>query len=211
MKLVVHRLNSSKKPMHAAGATLGQEHLGPLRKRIQNGAGEIVIVDFSGIESATASYLKATIVWLIQSARLVVGNGVNHGAARGHHDPIPLSIYPVVAGLAADVREELDAVLPGFRLPCLETLKRSDQKIQTGLLHGPLDQALLDTLRALTECGSGTASSLHQRFPDRKISTTGWNNRLADLHMLRLAMRRKEGRQWLYESVAAEVKNGRES
>lgn len=211
MNIIAYRLNQSPKPIHVAGATLGQKHIELLRKRIQNGADEIVIVDFSGIESATASYLKATIVWLIQSARLALTNGVNHGAPHGPHDPIPLSIYPVVAGLGADVREELDAVLPGYRLTCLETLKRSERRIQTAVIHGPLDHALQDTLRALTECGSGTASSLHKRFPDRKISITGWNNRLADLHMLRLAMRRKEGRQWLYEPVAAEVKNGRES
>lgn len=210
MTLLIHKLNPSRASVHASGATLGQEHLRPLRQRLRDEGGDIVVLDFSGIESATASYLKATIVWLIQSARLSVTDGLNYGRAPGPHDPVPLAIYPLVAGLTTEVREELNDVLPTYRLPCLETLKHSDRRVLRAALHGPLDDALSDTLRALTECGSGTASSLHVRFQDRKISTTGWNNRLADLHQLRLAVRRKVGRQWLYEPVAAEVTNGRE-
>jgi hypothetical protein len=210
MNLLIHKLNPSEVPVHATGATLGQEHLRSLRQRLREEGGEIVVLDFSGIESATASYMKATIVWLIQSARLSVTDGLNHGRAVGPHDPVPLAIYPLIAGLSTEVREEIDDLLPAYRLPCLETLKYSNRKILKAALHGPLDDALSDTLRVLTECGSGTASSLHDRFKDRGISTTGWNNRLADLYQLRLAMRRKIGRQWIYEPVAAEVKNGRE-
>jgi len=211
MRLLVYPLNPSKESVHVAGATLGQEHLKPLRKQIKNGDDNIVVLDFSRIESATASYLKATIIWLLQSGKLGATAVRDQTRARGADDPVPLAVYPAVTGLEAEVREELDAVLPSYRLPCLETLKHSDRKILKAALHGPLDEALRDTLFALTQCGSGTASSLCQRFTDRGISTTGWNNRLADLHALRLAMRRKEGRQWVYEPIAAEVRNGRES
>ena len=210
VKILLHKLRVSKVPIHAAGATLGQEHIGPLRRRLENTSDQIIIVDFSGIQSATASYLKATILWLIESARLSASGELNRSGARGPHDPLALPIYPLVAGLNAEVRNELDDILLAYRTPCLETLDHSDQKILRAILHGTLDNALSDTLAVLTQCGSATATSLHDRFHDRKISATGWNNRLADLHELRLALRRKVGRQWLYEPVAAEVKNGRE-
>ncbi len=212
--MLVHKLNPAEKPIHATGATLGQEHLKALRQRLQNTGDniteEIVVVDFSKIKSATASYLKATIVWLIQCARLNANDGLNHSQSSGPHELVPLPIYPLVAGLTAEVRSELDDVLPAYRLPCLEMLKRSEGKILRAALHGPLDDALADTLRVLTKCGAATASSLQNRFKDRGISTTGWNNRLADLYKVRLAVRKKVGRQWLYEPVAVEVKNGRE-
>ena len=212
MRVIFHGLNPSRKVIQvAAGATLGQEHLRPLREKIQNADGEIVVLDFSRIRAATASYLKATIIWLIQSGRLSAIDDMGQPAPHSPQDPIPLAIYPLATGLDADVRHELDAVLPSHRLPCLEALKHSDRKILTAALHGPLDDALSDTLKVLTQCGSGTASSLCRRFEDRKISASGWSNRLADLHMLRLAMRRKEVRQWLYEQVSAEVRNGRAS
>ena len=147
---------------------------------------------------------------MIQSARLNASDALNRACARGPHDPLALSIYPLVAGLNPEVRNELDDILLAYRMPCLEALKHSDRKILRAVLHGTLDDALSDTLAVLTQCESATATSLHDRFHDRKISATGWNNRLADLHQLRLALRRKVGRQWLYEPVAAEVKNGRE-
>jgi hypothetical protein len=211
MRVLVHQLNPSAKSVPAAaGATLGQDHIRPLRERIHSSDEEVVVLDFSGIESATASYLKATIIWLIQCGRSSTRIRRN-SAPYGAHDPIPLAIYPAVIGLTNDVREELDAVLPGYRLPCLEVLRLSRGKILRAALHGPLDEALSDTLSALTQSGSGTASSLCELYPDRKIMTTGWNNRLADLHELRLATRKKEGRQWVYKPVAVEVRNGRES
>lgn len=214
VSLLVHKLNAGDKPIHAAGATLGQEHIRRLRERLQNKgekiAEQIVVVDFSGIKSATASYLKATIVWLIHCGRLSVSNGFNHSQASGPHDVVPFPIYPLAGGLTSEVRGELDDVLPAYRLPCLEMLRRSEEKILRAVLHGPLDEALADTLRVLTKSGAATASSLQDRYKDRGISTTGWNNRLADLYALRLAVRKKIGRQWLYEPVAAEVKNGRE-
>jgi len=198
----------SSRGVHAAGATLGQEHVQPLRKQLQNADDDIVVLDLSRIESATASYLKATVIWLIQSAKLAAVDGRESRAPRGAHDPVPLRIYPLVTGLSADVREELDAVLPGFRLPCLEALQYSKDRISRASLHGPLDDAGSDTLKVLSQCGSATAASLCDQFADRKISATGWNNRLADLYALRLARRRKEGRQWVYELVATEVVNG---
>lgn len=215
MSLLVHKLNSARSSLHATGATLGQEHLRSLRSLVEkpdtNVTDKIVVLDFSNIKSATASYLKATIIWLIQCARLSATDGLNHNHTASAHQLVPLPIFPLVTGLTEEVRGELDDVLLAYRLPCLETLKHSDRKVIRAALHGPLDDALADTLGVLTKSQSATASSLQDKFRDRGISTTGWNNRLADLYLSRLALRRKIGRQWLYEPVAAEVENGRKS
>lgn len=212
MSLIVHKLNPTEQRIHAAGSTLGQDHIKPLLSRLQKQTeqpnDQVVVLDFSGIISATASYLKATILWLIQCARMSTNNGSRQHQISGSYELFPVPIYPVAGNLEQEVRDELDDVLPTYRLPCLEVLRRSKEEVLTAALHGPLDEALTDTLRVLTKSGPATASLLQDRYQDRGISTTGWNNRLADLYVLRLAVRKKRGRQWVYESIAAEVRNG---
>jgi hypothetical protein len=206
--VLIHRLSTQERRLHVAGATQGHEHLRHLLPHLQRRQGEIVVLDFTGIESATASYLKATILWLIQCAVLPPSPGGRSSLyERGPYDLRPLDIYPVVAQLGEDVREELDAVLPGYRLPCLEAVRHSEHQISQGVLHGPLDAALADALDVLTASRGGTATFLCERSGGA-ISVTGWNNRLAELHSLRLATRRKEGRQWVYEPIIAEVSRG---
>ena len=54
---------------HAVGASLGEAHLRALgvglrAKVIPPGSGETVLLDYRGIHTATASYLKSTLLWL---------------------------------------------------------------------------------------------------------------------------------------------------
>lgn len=192
------------------GATMGEAHRAPLVCELEadpiardlDGPGEIVVLDFDGIESATASYLKATLLWLL---------GRSGSAASSVPDAAnaPLNVYPVVAGLNAEVSGELDELLRGHGRSCLELVRMVGDEILSARLRGPLDKTLRETLAILTEAGCATATELHQRYPqERPITVTAWNNRLSDLTTRRLARRTRQGRQWLYQALSREVSDG---
>jgi hypothetical protein len=197
---------------HAFGGALGQQHLKPLLDELGTGiagSGQVVVLDFEGIEAVTASYLKATIIYLFKAGRAAA-----EGAeARNTTLPAPMNIFPAVANLRGDVPEELDEVLSsiGQRLPCLEATlwDAADERIRHARLRGYLDTALRETIEFLNgRTQPTTAQALAADNSTVGIKETGWNNRLADLHRLRLARRVKSGRHWLYELVAQEVSLG---
>jgi len=192
------------------GASMGEEHLAPLVREIDadpaardmDGPGVVVVLDFSGIESATASYLKATLLWLLGRSGNVASTAP--GGASG-----PWNIYPMVAGLNAEISEELEELLHRHERPCLELLRDNETAIFAVRQRGPLDQMLRATLLLLADVGGATATELHQRFPQpRPITVTAWNNRLSELNVRRLVRRTKHGRQWWYQTLAQEVVNG---
>jgi len=163
-----------------------------------------VVLDFSGIVSATASYLKRTVLWLHDCALLAAEGR----PAEEHEDaPIPLDIYPFVTGLAEEVSLELEDVLFQHNRICLEVPFDVAPEISKARLIGPLDPALRQTLVMLTRMQRATATELHQAHAlDRqKITVNAWNNRLSDLFSRRLARRTKAGRHWVYEPVVPEV------
>jgi len=197
------------------GATLGQQHLEPLfellRERREEShskigfCSEIVVIDFDGIEAATASYMKALVLPL-----LVGDTGAIRETVISPEDPRNggFNIYPVVAGLSDDVREELDGVLRLRGVPCLEVLTWSSSDISSARLLGALDAILKNTYAMLLREQEATASDLHAKYVGERITTTGWNNRLADLYRLRLVTRHKMGRQWMYRPIVSEVNYG---
>jgi len=198
--------------INAYTATLGQQHLEPLRDllrrrfceydRHQMMPTEIVMVDFSGIESTTASYLKALVVPFLTYKEPTMSEKV--GRIGGDPD-YRQSIYPMVTGLNEEVREELEEVLKFRSLPCLEASRWCDDKVLSAHLLGGMDTILTTTFLLLVREKAASATDLHARYQDEHITITGWNNRLADLHRLRLATRTKQGRQWIYEPTTKEV------
>lgn len=202
---------------HAWGATLGQQHFEPLfdilfREAARSGKenspviGELIVVNFNGIESCTASYLKATIVRLLRSGQLAA-TGYS-GDPDDSDGPTPMDIYPMVANLTNEVAEELDEVFKRRGLPCLEAVEWCANNVTKAKLHGGLDRVLVSTLQMLIQQEAATASLLHEKYPAENINVTGWNNRLSDLHRVRLAKRTKQGRYWVYTPVVMEVING---
>ncbi len=197
---------------HAIGSTLGEKMLQPLVDELQAanaelhiGSGELVVLDFTGIESATASFLKATVIRLLRAgSRFVDEPTLTSGAATD----LALNIYPSVYGLAADVREELTEILASQRLVCLEAKAWNTVDITAAKLHGPLEGSLWTTLYRLLGTEGATAAELHERYPSEGINPTAWNNRLAELYRLRLVRRVRRGRPWLYTSIAREVQRG---
>lgn len=200
---------------HAYGATLGEEWLQPLvaslvseADTLAGSSGEVILLDLTGIETATASFLKATIIALLKAGqRAAIGEQQLAGA---NVPALPAwNIFPCVMGLAADVREELVEVLGSPRLVCLEVLEWDATTIHKARLHGTLERTLWDTLASLISAPSGlTASQLHESHREEGINQTAWNNRLSDLFRLRLVRRVRQGRHWLYSSIAREVIRG---
>jgi hypothetical protein len=185
---------------NVAGATLA----GRLRNGIVRNISEsnilapLVVFDFDGIESASASFLKALVFGLLPGA----------GSGRAEDGP-SVEAFPVVVGLSPLIREELvDYVeLAGAVAVEAEATDLKGDELLRARLVGKLDDALKSTLRALLKKGAATATELHAEA-GVAISITAWNNRLSDLHSKRLARRRRNGKQWVYEPIARELENG---
>lgn len=201
----------------AHGATLGQEHRRPLIDFLerelgrQDGQAALVILDFYGIESASASYIKATLVALSQAGEAAMRGESPDPAS----DALPaLQVYPMVAGLAPDVADELDLVLRDCRGACLEALACTTSGVTRAAVHPAIEEGLLWTLDLVARERIVTATHLYEQFPydrqgpPRAVTVTAWNNRLAELHRLRLAHRTRQGRQWFYHSLVGEVVHG---
>lgn len=221
MVLVQHRLWAGPEGFgFAHGATLGQEHRRPLVDLLErdfgreSGQSAVVVLDFFGIESASASYIKATLVALTQAGERASREN-NESPVAADSDALPsLPIYPMVAGLAPDVADEIDLVLRDTRGACFEALACTAIGVARAGVRPPIEDGLRWTLELLARARVMTATQLHEQFPydrtgpGRAVTVTAWNNRLAELHRLRLAHRTRQGRQWSYHSLVGEIVHG---
>lgn len=182
-----------------AGATLGEKHFAEVVRALPSaaGRGETVLLDFEGIEHATASYLKALVLGLVRA-----------GQDAGSSDASRLDVFVAVANLSEDVREEVAEVAVSQRTPVVEALKWNEERISKARVHGRIDPVLWETLERLASEGPASATNLVETVSGSQIGLTGWNNRLADLHRLRLARRSKVGRHWVYAPLFAGVARG---
>lgn len=219
--LVQHRLWTGPEGLgFAHGATLGQEHRRPLVDFLEREFGRaskqsiVVILDFFGIESTSASYIKETLVALAQAGERASRENTEVVTAAGPDVVPPLPIYPMVAGLAPDVADEIDLVLRDTHGACFEALACTASGVARAAVRALIEDGLRWTLELLAGARVATATQLHEQFPydrsgpARAVTVTAWNNRLAELHRLRLAHRTRQGRQWLYYSLVGEVVHG---
>jgi hypothetical protein len=182
-----------------AGATFGGELLARVVEQLDDAdtsAVPLVVFDFTGIESASASFLKALVFGLLP---------VPSGDSSDKRNQV--EAFPVVLGMQQLVREELVDYLALAGRAAVEALSLKGEELLTARLLGHLDAALHLTLMALLRKGAATATELHAESGG-KINITAWNNRLSDLHFRRLARRRRQGKQWIYEPIARELENG---
>ena len=182
-------INDLAKTANLAGATLGAQHLHKVAAKISCDD-EIVILDFTGVESATGSYLKALVFGFLEDPAAKL-----KGA------------FPVVTRMNSLVREELVYLTSLTTYRIVEGLKFHGDEVVHARLHGELDPALKTTLDVLLRRGAASATELHAKGGE-SIAITAWNNRLADLYAKRLVMRRRAGKQWLYEPISREFDNG---
>ena len=171
---------------HLHGATIGEAHADQISKLVRdNHTADVVILDFTGILTASASYFKRVISPFFHPP------SVSGGFAQ--------ETFPVGINITSpDLREELSDFLIGKDLVLTEANFEGQQLIRPRLI-GELEGASEETYRELQAMGKATAAQLHEKFPQKSVNQTAWNNRLAQLLDLRVAQRERSGRFWIYQ------------
>jgi hypothetical protein len=111
--------------------------------------------------------------------------------------------------MARDVEDEFVEFFSTRQLPFLIAARIKDSTIFSATLQGHLEPALKATLSALLQRGASSAPQLHEAFPAERVTVTAWNNRLADLHAVRLVSRTRNGKVWEYKPVIERIVYGR--
>lgn len=150
-------------------------------------------LDFTGIEVATASFLREAIVTFRNHVR--------------EHVP---QLYPVVANLTHDVQEELHDLLRERMdaLPVCE-LDTGEQPRAARIL-GQLEGKQLLTLNIALKAQELDATALLEQFArEENVGITAWNNRLAALCAKGLLIEQNLGRAKRYRPVLENLVYGR--
>jgi hypothetical protein len=137
----------------------------------------LAFLDFTGVEVATASFLRESVIAFRDYARQALPN-----------------IYPVVANLPAAVAEELDFFVRARGDVLLSCDLDSKGDVVTARLVGDLDPAQRATFDVVREVGAISAPELAARFADQHIGATAWNNRLSALASKGLLIERRQGK-----------------
>jgi hypothetical protein len=170
------------------GAIIGQSHADQVRELINRATPstpQIVNLDFSGIESASSSYLKRLL-----SPFFPPPNDASMPK---------MEAFPVATRVEhSDLREELEDYLAGKGLALVEADTLAGKPKFRHLL-GRLDGAAMETFNELRKLKTTTAVQLYERHRDETTNQTAWNNRLAHLVAKRVAHRIRDGRFWIYE------------
>ena len=169
------------------GRSLGRKHYARLCELLSDAPpGEIVLLDFSGVELVTGSWINAMLVPLL---RWVADERTD--------------FYPIICNARKEWLEELQLVA-GFNQLCY-LVASGRLPPRTATLAGSLDPAQRKTLEAVLASGEITGAELKRQLPNENIEATAWNNRLRDLHDMRLLRREKRGREQVYSPVVAEI------
>jgi hypothetical protein len=183
----------------ALGATLGQDLMLRVRAELIFAEQEdcALVLDAEKTTAINASFLKATLFWAFRCGQAEARK--EHSSSSEPWTVRPLRLFPMILNCSVEVREEVDEFFRGRNCPLLHV----DKDGHTTVL-GLLDPALHRTRDLLCSVGEATAANLAARGQE-PISVNGWNNRLADLHLLRLAVRRREGKFWVYSPAENEA------
>ena len=206
--MVICLKDCSPRSSVALGATLAEQHMTSAQAGISDGTlvpGSLVVLNFGGIQAVNASYIKGTALWLLTCGQLFVNNPDTTTVPRHQADPRPYDLYVCVTGLCDEVKVEFQEFLKPRGLPILFAQRLKGERIDQGVLLGSIDPALRFTMDAVTRQTRVTAPELHGDFPNEKITVTAWNNRLNNLHALRLVRRFRAGRAWEYESLTRKI------
>ena len=134
-------------------------------------------LDFAGVEVATASFLRETVIGFRDYARMSLPN-----------------IYPAVANLSAAVAEELDFFVRARGDVLWSCNLDSKDNITAAKLIGDLDPAQRTTFDAVRQMGTISAPELATQFAAEGIGSTAWNNRLSALAGKGLLIERRQGK-----------------
>lgn len=170
------------------GRLLGRKHFGQVCGMLaETPIGEMVILDFKGVEMMTGSWANEMIVPLYT------------WAANPRND-----LFPVLRNLRPGWDEELQ-LLAGWNQQCYLWAKGREDRPTRAVLIGSLDPAHQTTLEAVLQLQKITGAELERRFPKEGVGATAWNNRLKELYTKRLLVRAKRGREQVYSPLMDEI------
>jgi hypothetical protein len=141
-------------------------------------------LDFNGVEVATASFLRESVIGFRDYSRQSLPN-----------------IYPVVANLSSAVAEELDFFVRARGDVLLSCDLDSNSDVSSARLIGDLDPAQRATFDAVRKVGAISAPELAARFVDQPIGATAWNNRLSTLASKGLLIERRQGKSKSFSAL----------
>lgn len=168
-----------------AGSAAGRKLLAMLIDATPAGtAPEKVFLDFAGVEVATVSFLRESVIGYRDFTRSSRQN-----------------IYPIITNPEPTVLEELEHLVKALNdvLWCC-WLDAQDNVIRQQFI-GELDPAQRQTFEKVRELGMSTAPQLADRFPDTGIGTTAWNNRLSGLAAKGLLVETRQGKSKTFRLV----------
>lgn len=161
-----------------SGAPRGKAFLRKLLEVVQEPtAPEAVFLDFDGIATATASFLREG---PLEFRRIVRSRGSK--------------LYPLIANASDPVLDDLRLLLEfqNDAILCCD-LSGSEEPSKVRLI-GKLEAKQLRTFEIMQERGEVDAVSLARTHGQDGVGTTAWNNRLAALAAKSLAMEFTQGR-----------------
>jgi hypothetical protein len=151
----------------------------------QTAPGDTVVLDWDGIEIATASYFGATVVALLRMAMAA-----------------ELDRYFIVTNLNKTCLDELKLVLEFHGLVVLIG-EWKDERIRKVQVLGTLESPYAIALEAIQKLVCASATELHQgQQRGAVIGKTGWINRLSNLHRMRLIRKERVGREYKFHALS---------
>lgn len=147
---------------------------------------EPVFLDFSGVEVATASFLRESVL----AFRDII---------RGRRSPF----YPVVANANDIVRDELVELLRSRGDALMTCILDEEGAVRDAAPLGELDPKQRVTFDLVCEHGETDAGALMREYGKREgmKHTTAWNNRLAALAARGLVIEQSHGRAKRYRPL----------
>ena len=186
MRLSVFELSGRRSVL--AGSAEGRNLLAALVAHTPSAdAPEVLYLDFEGVEIATSSFLRESVVGYRNFARTARQN-----------------IYPVVANANAAVAEELQ-FFAEQRADAFWScdLDQADQ-VSNARVIGQLDAAQRATFEAVVTLGIASATQLQTTIDD-KIGPTAWNNRLATLVAKGLLLEARSGKAKTFRPLVGDA------
>lgn len=144
-----------------------------------------LFVDFAGIEIATASFLRESVLALQEFLR---GRKSN--------------FYPILANVNKEIVDELDVILPLRNEVFLICELQSDQTVSSVKLLGRLEERQRRIFSFIENRGETDAGELQQEFGTAEgVQQTAWNNRLSALANTGIVAEISRGRSKRYRSL----------
>lgn len=174
-----------------AGSIDGQKAFAELlQKTLTPTTPEVCFLDFSGIDVATTSFLRDSVI-----------------AYRNHARSAWPLIYPVCANVAPQVKEELDSFLKARSDAFVVCERDCDGHVSNAEIIGHIDGKKGIALRGVIDLGESDATGLREHIGE-DVAATAWNNRLGALVSIGILMEVSSGRNKRYRPVLEGLRYG---